>query len=667
MGIALEPCSITVARHGITIQPNGLSEFQNLLLESPSPVRLAEAPTGSGKSFAFIRAVNGGKRVLFIVPTRRLGQNLVKSLGEDLLQAGWQQQRIDKKIALWTSDGRQLMIDQGVRNVTQRRLIEMTQLSLSQGGEFVVATPESMAWLVMDPSRFPVSGVSDRTVINLLTDFDHIVFDEMHIIDAKGLSQGLILSRLASQNPEWSCCISFLSATPVDFRDAMQRFGVSPDGIEIIQGKVLSSPSDTTDMRMIHGDVRIHFHKNATIPDLLQNHLNKVLDEMAQGYSVILIYDELYSRFSRDLDRIDAILAKAGIAKEDRLLISSADDSAAETAGHPGFCSGRNKDPAQFKILVCTSSVEMGVTYKTRLTFMEPGHGSASFQQRVGRVARADTPGEIFVALGKPSLARHAWLRDVYKFAGRNHGKAVSVDHMNELLTRDTARRLSGSDDSFSSFFEEPKWFDRVPGRAAAIGGLAWCLMMEQHGVTRQRRKMLLDATPAIAKEMYHLLREIKKLEQSPLFATCVKEWLEAFRRSVLNYREIGKQIKVINPEGRECILSLRGIANNTDILDRFDYTVDDRGLWTVHIDNNYWRSYGIETKNRYKEICFLKWPHTDQVTQVPAGHSLRSAALNQLRKDLNSSDNEGVVSALKALEQIVEMTGLVVCSDTST
>lgn len=61
-----------------------MSEFQNQLLNDPSLVRMAEAPAGCGKSYAFLRAVLNGDRVLFVVPTRRLAMNLISTLQHDM-------------------------------------------------------------------------------------------------------------------------------------------------------------------------------------------------------------------------------------------------------------------------------------------------------------------------------------------------------------------------------------------------------------------------------------------------------------------------------------------------------------------------------------------------------------------------------------------------------
>lgn len=57
--------------------------MQECLLRSAKPVRLVSAPTGAGKSFAFMRAViDEDAQVLFIAPTKRLLQNLIEDARE---------------------------------------------------------------------------------------------------------------------------------------------------------------------------------------------------------------------------------------------------------------------------------------------------------------------------------------------------------------------------------------------------------------------------------------------------------------------------------------------------------------------------------------------------------------------------------------------------------
>ena len=73
--------AVTIARHCVGSDPEtGLSPLQQDLLTRPEKVRIADAPTGAGKSYAFQRAMIAGERVLFIVPTRRLAQNLIAGL-----------------------------------------------------------------------------------------------------------------------------------------------------------------------------------------------------------------------------------------------------------------------------------------------------------------------------------------------------------------------------------------------------------------------------------------------------------------------------------------------------------------------------------------------------------------------------------------------------------
>ena len=76
--------ALTIARHCVAQLDNGLSPLQQALLEEPRRIRIVDAPTGAGKTYAFQQALRNGKRILFIVPTRRLAQNIAASLINDL-------------------------------------------------------------------------------------------------------------------------------------------------------------------------------------------------------------------------------------------------------------------------------------------------------------------------------------------------------------------------------------------------------------------------------------------------------------------------------------------------------------------------------------------------------------------------------------------------------
>ena len=72
-----------IRSHSVPILPGGLSPMQERVLCSKRFVRLVSAPTGAGKSYAFMRAVlEEEAQVLFIVPTKRLLQNLVEGAQE---------------------------------------------------------------------------------------------------------------------------------------------------------------------------------------------------------------------------------------------------------------------------------------------------------------------------------------------------------------------------------------------------------------------------------------------------------------------------------------------------------------------------------------------------------------------------------------------------------
>jgi superfamily II DNA or RNA helicase len=88
----MEIIKLTVKRHCVGQLPeSGLSPLQHELLNNSAKIRIANAPTGAGKSYAFERAMLDNKqRILFIVPTKRLCQNLAAGLLNSLTHIhGW--------------------------------------------------------------------------------------------------------------------------------------------------------------------------------------------------------------------------------------------------------------------------------------------------------------------------------------------------------------------------------------------------------------------------------------------------------------------------------------------------------------------------------------------------------------------------------------------------
>ena len=88
-----------IKAHSVPRLASGLSPMQERLIRSGKHVRLVSAPTGSGKSYAFMHAVlDEGAHVLFIVPTKRLLQNLINDARdqarEQLQNRGWNEIRI---------------------------------------------------------------------------------------------------------------------------------------------------------------------------------------------------------------------------------------------------------------------------------------------------------------------------------------------------------------------------------------------------------------------------------------------------------------------------------------------------------------------------------------------------------------------------------------------
>ncbi|MEA3278396.1 MAG: DEAD/DEAH box helicase, partial [Pseudomonadota bacterium] len=402
---------LIVQRHCVAVGEDGLSPLQRALIGHPARVRVAEAPTGAGKSYAFQRALRDqGARILFIVPTRRLAQNLAGGLVQDLIrQDGWSEQRAADSVALWSADQTTVLKEQGVVSISGVRLRQMRALNLAnRGGEMIVAVPEVVSALLV--KRWLEQGQAGEGVFDLLTDFDHIVFDEFHSIEARGFGLAALFARLVTVELDnrvgyGRAKISFLSATPLDLLPTLVQVGVPESRAVVLHEELVA------DGRPLHGDVRLKLADAPRLYDLILRHLPDIATELGAGNQAVVIYNAL-ADLERDLPGLARELIDGGIDPSRVLVVDSVRDSIEYSLHQAGFAIGRRRDPLAYDLILATASVELGVTFRNaNLMLMEPGFEAMSFLQRYGRAARRGADGRVIVRLDRAQIRSVAVLR----------------------------------------------------------------------------------------------------------------------------------------------------------------------------------------------------------------------------------------------------------------
>lgn len=486
---------VTIARHCVAIGDDGLSPLQRALIDHPARVRIATAPTGAGKSYAFQRALRDrGERILFIVPTRRLAQNLASGLVQDLIQqAGWRTSQAEQSVAIWSSDQTAALKTQGMISVNGVRLRQINDLGSLTGG-MIVAVPEVVSALLI--RRRVEQGQAGEGVFDLLDAFDHIVFDEFHSIEARGFGLAALFARLATVQLDHrigfgQAKISFLSATPLDLRPTLIEVGV-PD-----EQMVLLAETIVPEGRPLHGDVRLSLVEAPSLYHLILNHLEDIAAELAEGRQVVVVYNKLVD-LEKDLPALARKLPEAGIDASRVLVINSVRDSTAERLHQGGFAIGRQRDPLAYGLILATASVELGVTFRNaNFMLMEPGFEAMNFLQRYGRAARRGAAGQVIVRIDEGETRRKPWLRALVDWVRERAGQQDSIEGLTQVLSQ-----------SVRAEFADPiagGTFGRLSLRASWCTGLYWSTLLEHPSNRGHRRQHLLAHRPATVRKLYRL------------------------------------------------------------------------------------------------------------------------------------------------------------------
>lgn len=633
---------ITIGKHCVAQLANGLSPLQTALVADPRRVRIATAPTGAGKSYAFQCAMLQQKqRILFVVPTRRLAQNIAAGLVRDLIQChGMGQKEAENRVAIWSSDQTLDLKEQGVVSVSGFRLRQMAALQTgrTEEGEMIVAIPEVVSHLLV--GRILEPGQAALGVFDLLNDFDHIVFDEFHSIEARGFGLAGLLARLASVPLDnrvgfGEARISFLSATPLNIKPILEQLGVPVNAIAVFE-EVLTDSG-----RPLHGDVTLQWVEEKTLPALIEKQGERFTAEIAAGHQVVVIYDAL-ANLQRDLAQVGKLLDTMGIAPNRVLVINSIDVSGPDGRHPCGFFSGRRQNPDHFDCILATSSVELGLTFRDcRFMVMEPGFLPINFLQRFGRAARRGEDGAVLVRVDDDILRRSPWLRDLSGWMEQHQGKRMVINDLTSILAADGR-----------------KFFGDLSKRAIYCAGLYWQLLLDHPSNKRkQLRKHLLDWQPESSCKIFSLLKTVETMGETKAYQRTVHRWITLFKEQARTMRDIGPKIHVLQEGGRSNAVDELWLRKETTILERFPPNGNNEVHITGHLDD-YFREEKPFGVKRPWQACF---PHTQKTKELTKDASLVESWCRQLKDiDPYSFAQEDHPKAFDAAKQLVQLTGLV-------
>lgn len=566
-----------VRAHSVRTLPSGLSPMQERLLRSDKFVRLVSAPTGSGKSYAFMRAVlDEGARVLFIAPTKRLLQNLLDGGREQARQMFRQRKLSDAQANAWIDEriiewsGNQAA--DGGESLTTKRVRQL--LAAPTGGRVIFAIPEVVVGLI---SGIRIAGAGAVNPFLYVRSFDHIVFDEFHTIDDRSFGLACLFSLLSVTERRRK--VSLLSATPIDVTAILTRCGVESNDLETIVEEIVDG--HPPGHRPIHGDVEICM-RASSVPESIAQKIEAVRRSVDGGHTVIVIYDSL-QHLIREAPEIRRRLSGIGIDDKDILKIHSIADSE-RRPGAPGR-GHRYADPRAYKVLLCTSSVEIGVTFKSTLMFMEPGHGLASFVQRVGRVARGSHEGQVIVSLSEQRRSRDAWTRRVAGVV-EQHPEA-SIQTFTDEILRDVRRRLEPTREQID--LEPAESHGTVPYyRRASWRGAFWAALFIV-AIRRTRMKTQHEARERLQRIAPNAVRLVAARIRAILSVDAVdpnqrrsrqphRRWVEALLVSALTYRNIGATIVAIDPNGTRHTVTESLLRRATTVLERHVVSDEEDG-----------------------------------------------------------------------------------------
>ena len=239
-------------------------------------------------------------------------------------------------------------------------------------------------------------------------------------------------------------------------------------------------------------------------------------------------------------DTLSGIFQAHGVAKVDILTINSIDDAHREFRDAHGV-GGRSADPRRARAILATSGIEIGVTFSASLMIMDPGHGSCSFIQRVGRVSRGDLQGRVVVAGPVPADMRAALRKVGAVQPAASEPAEIDVREFVGAVLHDVAYEFSTKEDPRPG---ELQAHGRMSNRAVWCASLFWSALRRVWAIYLGERATLRDFRP---RKVRAFEAKLATLEKSGLDRP--RKWANAFIREATRFRDIERRVRVRHGE----------------------------------------------------------------------------------------------------------------------
>jgi CRISPR-associated endonuclease/helicase Cas3 len=351
-----------------TFQEVFYSDLSDLLT-----VTIVVAPTGAGKTFAFILPIVYAKQRKALAPPRGLIVVPTNALVEDIYNNFKEVTETEK------------LTGSSLQKYGIERPKEL--LKKLQSASIVVTNPDIVNFVIHGGYHIEESG-KRRHILNFSdwTEFfgkiDYVIFDEFHLYDEEQIAN-ILVWLLSSQQFFKKMKWFFVSATP------------EPVLLELLKEQKLDykivKQALSTSGRVIQEQQIIHFV------------------DISSGYSLYKwmfnedgLRDDVKNKISKAIEKKKKVFLLFNSLREAKIAENKIKNffPTAKIGVNTGF-ETRQKDfefdSENYDVIITTSKAEVGVNYPIQLAYIDSGKYLKNFLQRIGRIGRREK-SEIYCA-----------------------------------------------------------------------------------------------------------------------------------------------------------------------------------------------------------------------------------------------------------------------------